>query len=428
MALSWVGKSKEEYGWRSLLLRFLPRNRFQLGGALLVGVLLPHLIRWPADPLTILFGSQANTLIATFTAIVISYMLIRRLSGYPGTQSLSLIAPILSLTYMAIIGAIFFFRIDYARFQMMASFLLVAAWFFAVAVAEARYRRPRFAILPFGHALELLKSDAAIWTTLTSPNNALGYCSGVVADLRADLPAEWENFLAKSALKGLPVYHSKQVGESLTGRVEIEHLSENNLGSLLPSSVYLRVKRGFDLLALMLVSPVILLISLITAVLIRLDSPGPVFFRQERMGYRGKIFTMIKFRTMLVGADGPDFTIPNDQRITPLGRFLRKYRLDELPQVINILRGDMSWIGPRPEAITLSEQYERKVPFYSYRHIVRPGLTGWAQVRHGHTNGVNEASDKLQYDFYYIKYFSFWLDVLITALTIRTVLTGFESR
>ena len=128
MVLSWVGKSEEEYGWRRLLLHYLPRNRFQLGGALLFGVLLPHLIRWPTDPLTIHLGSQSNTLFATVAAIVISYMLVRRLSDYPGTGTLSLIAPILSLTYMVIIGAIFFFRIDYGRFQMMASFLSVAIW------------------------------------------------------------------------------------------------------------------------------------------------------------------------------------------------------------------------------------------------------------------------------------------------------------
>ena len=111
-----------------------------------------------------------------------------------------------------------------------------------------------------------------------------------------------------------------------------------------------------------------------------------------------------------------------------MGRFLRQYRLDELPQIINILRGDMSWIGPRPEAISLAEWYEREVPFYVYRHIVRPGITGWAQVHQGNVAAVDAARLKLEYDFFYIKHFSFWLDAVIVMKTLRTIVTGFGSR
>ncbi len=125
---------------------------------------------------------------------------------------------------------------------------------------------------------------------------------------------------------------------------------------------------------------------------------------------------------------GSQFTADNDPRITRVGRVLRKYRIDELPQIINILAGEMSWIGPRPEAVELSQWYEREVPFYVYRHIVRPGITGWAQVNQGNVAEVEAATYKLHYDFYYIKHFSPWLDVLITAKTIRTVLTGFGSK
>jgi lipopolysaccharide/colanic/teichoic acid biosynthesis glycosyltransferase len=117
-------------------------------------------------------------------------------------------------------------------------------------------------------------------------------------------------------------------------------------------------------------------------------------------------------------------TLDRDPRITRVGRILRRYRLDELPQVINILRGEMSWIGPRPEARELSDWYHSEIPFYGYRHIVRPGITGWAQVHQGHVHDVNAVVEKLQFDFYYIKYFSAWLDLLIVLRTVRTLLVG----
>ena len=143
---------------------------------------------------------------------------------------------------------------------------------------------------------------------------------------------------------------------------------------------------------------------------------------------QGCPFVMIKLRTMLTSSQGAAFTADGDARVTRVGRFLRRYRIDELPQVINILRGEMSWIGPRPESIELADWYEREVPFYSYRHIVRPGITGWAQVNQGNVAEVKAATGKLRYDFYYIKYFSPWLDILVVARTIRTVLTGFGAR
>ncbi|TIX95483.1 MAG: polyprenyl glycosylphosphotransferase, partial [Mesorhizobium sp.] len=151
----------------------------------------------------------------------------------------------------------------------------------------------------------------------------------------------------------------KQISESLTGRVEIEHLSENTLGSINPNQAYLKVKQALDWIAalavLILLSPALLLV----AALIRLDSPGPALFRQQRMGYRGKVYQVYKFRTMRTSAHVADekeqaITKAGDARITGLGRFLRKSRIDELPQMINILRGEMSWIGPRPEALVLS--------------------------------------------------------------------------
>jgi lipopolysaccharide/colanic/teichoic acid biosynthesis glycosyltransferase len=249
---------------------------------------------------------------------------------------------------------------------------------------------------------------------------------GLVADLRASFAPQWERFLAHSVLNGWPVYDIKQVAESLTGRVEIEHLSENSFGSVLPSLIYLRLKRMIDFLAAVFLLPFFIPAIVIAAVCVKLDSPGPAFFKQSRMGYRARPFTCYKLRSMQQGVHGAKFTAFDDQRITRVGRVIRKYRIDEFPQIFNILKGEMSWIGPRPEAAELAQLYESEVPFYAYRHAVRPGLTGWAQVHQGNVADVEAATLKLYYDFYYIKYFSPWLDLLIVAKTVRTILTGFE--
>jgi lipopolysaccharide/colanic/teichoic acid biosynthesis glycosyltransferase len=216
--------------------------------------------------------------------------------------------------------------------------------------------------------------------------------------------------------------------------VEITHLSENPLGSINPNAGYIKLKQVLDWLmaavALILLSP----FALILALLIKLDSPGPVIFRQQRMGFRGVPFTMYKLRTMVDcaasarAARDSAITLDGDQRITRLGRFLRRSRIDELPQLVNILRGEMSWIGPRPEAIALSRWYEGELPFYRYRHIVRPGITGWAQINQGHVSDIGDVHQKLHYDFYYIKNFSPWLDIVIVLRTVGTMISGFGAR
>jgi lipopolysaccharide/colanic/teichoic acid biosynthesis glycosyltransferase len=171
-------------------------------------------------------------------------------------------------------------------------------------------------------------------------------------------------------------------------------------------------------------------------VAIRLDSPGPVFFRQKRVGYRGKSFTVYKFRTMKYEPDMVEgeaephkvTTADDDDRVTRVGRWLRIKRLDEFPQMINILRGEMSFIGPRPEAVALSSWYQRELPFYRYRHVVRPGISGWAQINLGHVTDVDLVLGKLHYDFFYIKNFSPWLDALITLKTVGIMVRGIGAR
>ncbi len=191
------------------------------------------------------------------------------------------------------------------------------------------------------------------------------------------------------------------------------------------------VKRIFDLLVssvgLALVAPVLLAVSLI----VRASSPGPIFFRQLRLGEGGDVFEMLKFRTMIDGAEKPGMAVwakDHDSRVTRAGRVLRRTRLDELPQFWNVLCGDMSIVGPRPERPEFLELLNEAVPFWTRRHLVKPGITGWAQVRRGYTSDVMGTAEKLAYDLYYLKYRSLLFDLAIASRTAGIVLSGFGSR
>lgn len=411
------------------------RIRFQLGVGLLLAVLIPYAARYPFDVAkgAIDFSALDNSLFGTLLALVGGYYAFRRMTYYPGVRASYHIIPSFAASYGLVLAIFFFARLDYSRLSFLFSFLLAACWYYVVYFKLQRQQRLAIGVVPYGEVGHLFHIEDVIWARLSDPTDRMTRFDAIVADLRFDIPDEWERFLADRALAGTLVMHVKQMEESLTGRVAIEHLSENNLGSLIPGIIYGRVKRAVDLVASLLLIPFLLPIMLVVALLIRFDSAGPILFRQQRMGYRGEVFRMFKFRTMHAATGVEDaraaaMTRDGDARVTRVGRVLRHYRIDELPQIINIIKGEMSWIGPRPEAVPLSHWYESELPFYRYRHIVRPGITGWAQVKQGHVADVEDVLWKLQYDFYYIKNFSFWLDILIVARTIRTILTGFGAR
>jgi exopolysaccharide biosynthesis polyprenyl glycosylphosphotransferase len=191
------------------------------------------------------------------------------------------------------------------------------------------------------------------------------------------------------------------------------------------------VKRVFDIVSagvlIALASPVMLL----TALAIKLDSRGPVLYRQERTGLDNKPFQCVKFRSMRTDAerDGqPRWATTGDDRITRVGRLLRVSRIDELPQLFSVLKGDMSLVGPRPERPYFVEQLTREIPFYAVRHSVKPGVTGWAQVRYQYGSTVEDSQEKLQYDLHYVKNHTLWLDLQILVETVHVVLTGKGAR
>ncbi len=380
--------------------------------------------------LTSWLDTTANSMVADAVAFFTSAFVLRRFERFPQKNSLAFILPIGLSVFGIIVTALLALRVSYSIKIIGIGLLMTVIMLGFQHAFSSRNRHLKLAVVPLGDALSFEDTDHYSFVKLSSPGSLDASFNGLLADMHSDvLNPEWERFLSDSALKRIPVYDAVQFRESLTGKVNVRHLVANNFGDLSPSIFHQNLKRVIDVLFLLLFSPFILPVMPIIAILIMVDSPGGAFFIQPRMGFNGKWFNVIKFRSMYVDQKGSHFTEEGEEhRITNVGRIIRKYRLDELPQFWNVLKGEMSLIGPRPESAELAKWYDSEVPFFAYRHVVRPGISGWAQVMHGYAAGVDDMKDKLAYDFYYIKHFSFWLDLLIWYKTIRTVLSGFGSR
>ncbi len=254
----------------------------------------------------------------------------------------------------------------------------------------------------------------------------------LAVDLRAVLSDRMAQYVSSCTLAGLDVRAMSTVYEEHTGRLPIVHLAEGwELRTpVLKTAPYLPGKRFVETLLVMLTAPVTAVIGAVIAAAVKYSSPGPVIFRQIRVGRNGHLFTLYKFRTMYDGADddGPQLTADDDHRITPVGKVLRRSHMDELPQLWNVLKGDLALVGPRPEQVAFAREFSVTIPFYSHRHLVRPGVTGWAQVNYGYADDEADTVEKLTYDLYYVKHMSPWLDLHILGRSIWAVLSGFGSR
>ncbi len=421
-------------GAASTKLAFVLRRRFEFGVTLLLAAFLPWaLSRWWITDTTFDAAVFHNSLIANVLAICLALWIRISVSTYPGIRAGQIVLPAVFVAHSTMLILLVLARIPYHRPSLALGFAVHLVIAFAIYFFVSRRFRPRIAIVPVGDIERLREIDRVDWRLLRAPEiHRVRECHAIVADFD-DLPDEWEAFLADAALEGRMVYQVQQLLESLTGRVQVRHLSENSFGSLVPARAYSAIKHLGDWLLAVAVLPLLLPVLGLTALAILLVDGRPILFRQRRTGRRGEQFWVTKFRTMQVAGEIDDqrraaMTGDGDVRITKLGAFLRRSRIDELPQVWNILKGEMSWIGPRPEAEVLSAWYTGDIPFYRYRHVVRPGISGWAQVNQGHVAEVDDIHLKLQYDFFYIKYFSPWLDVLILFRTVRTMLTGFGSK
>lgn len=253
---------------------------------------------------------------------------------------------------------------------------------------------------------------------------------GVIICQEEEMPESVLASLTHLRLKGVPIYELGEFYEMFWLKVPVFHSNKTPLsiaedfGSTRHEIAY-NAKRTLDI-AIALGCVLLLPFMLLVAILIRSDSEGPALYWQTRIGANGKPIRIVKFRTMTVDAEkeGVQWTSVNDPRITKMGKVLRRWRIDELPQMWNVLKGDMSLIGPRPERPELITDLEKEIPFYDIRHIVKPGITGWAQVKHPYGSSIQDARKKLEYDLYYIKNYSLILDLIVALKTLRIIAMG----
>jgi len=261
------------------------------------------------------------------------------------------------------------------------------------------------------------------------PRAALGGYDLLLITFGAQIPAKWTRALSRAMVAGKRVRHVAEYLEEARGLVAIEHFNLDHLPEAGLTSYRLR-KRLLDVVVAVITLPATLPAIGVAIAAIWLTTGRPILFVQPRVGLGGRIFPMFKLRTMRIGeaGDAPVVTTQGDSRITPVGRWLRRFHIDELPQLWNVLSGDMSLVGPRPEQPGLVKEYSRQVPAFAYRHMVRPGVTGWAQVRAGYAADLAQTQIKLAFDLYYLKNISLALDLQILARTAWTLARGVGVR
>lgn len=413
--------------WLGALIR---SNRFTFGVALILAIVIPELFHPAVNRAYEWVNPLINiepSLLVSMLALLGAHTVLRKIGILPLVDDKLLILPVFLSSYAVGYAALVISVRMFSLYHLVTSFTIGMAWYFAIALLRARLTFPRLAIVGALPADPDMLASRIEWVPLSRPQLPR-HVLGIVFDPRRERSEEWDRLFSRAVLRNIPVYDLGHFREMMMGRVQLQTRPEEVFGDLRLARPYLRIKHVIDTLAavpaLVLAAPLIALLVL----LIRLDSPGAAIFRQTRVGFQGRRFTCYKLRTMHVTMDGPAYTEAGDARITRIGQILRKWRFDELPQIVNILKGEMSWIGPRPEAISLARAYERSIPNYAYRHAVRPGISGWAAVHQGNVALTDDITVKLEYDFYYLKHFSIWLDFLTALMSVRTIITGFGHR
>lgn len=379
----------------------------------------------------------SDTIVWCIIPYLTSGHLIYRSAHIPVAEQRTLLLINTLVPYLILILAFALFQQRYARSAVMTSALLTTVWFW---ICEKYLHRQ--------NSLKLLHLDPSIAEQLEQQltetqkidlgqielvywpeGQALPQeCDGAVISDKPALTTAQNEQLATLKLNHIRLYSVAAITELMTGRKSPEILV-NPLWQPDGNPAYDTFKRIVDALIVVVTAPGWILLGIFTALLVKLDSPGPALFSQIRTGMHGRPFRIWKFRTMVVQSrQSAQFAQANDRRITRIGQFLRKSRLDEIPQLFNVLIGQMSLIGPRPEQHSFVNEFAIRIPSYPYRHLVRPGITGWAQVMQGYAANEEETSVKLSYDLYYVSHYSLALDLLIVAKTVKTILTGFGAR
>ena len=454
LRLGWGTSEAEAYDWTAGLL-WLQNNWIALAGSMVVYALVFYAGGMYEPPVRRRRGAGIDFL--PLATVFISASLVG-LVFYAGSGEQAMmgrgiwgIASLLTLVLSYVMRGIHVHLIDKGHFRRRA--LVLADGDRGV---EAVRQVMRHATVPLYHVLGVVRcdvdappADPAAGPSATAPDpmdldapwpvlGRLDTLEGLVDDrdiaavlveLSPNYPPAILNRLRHLRYSGVAILDHVGLCEQLVHEIPLSHINEQWLmASALNSSVVQihHLKRAVDvLLSLVALVPGLPLMA-IGALLVKLTSKGPAFYRQVRVGLGGKLFTICKLRTMRTDAEaaGAVWAVGNDSRVTPVGRYLRKWRLDEIPQVLNILRGDMSWVGPRPERPEFTKKLAEVIPFYDERHLVQPGLTGWAQVCYPYGASVEAAARKLQYDLYYIKNMTILLDFSILLRTCRTILVG----
>jgi len=364
-------------------------------------------------------------------AYIITSVTIPKITNYLLVDRKYYILPVLTSVYLTVTLLILLFRIDYSREILVYAFCTHLFWmYFSASIRKSKERLKLGAINNFDITSLDKKNGRVELSLLPEPLSMTDIQDGLVVDLHNKLTPTQEKFVADCSINNIPVFHSESIREMVEGKVKTSHLSENAIGTLIPNPIYHGVKRVWESLLIIAFFPITLPVMLITTILIKLENPGPAMFIQERVGQGGKTFKIYKFRSMTVKQPGDEdkFATAEQARVTKIGKIIRKVRIDELPQFFNVLKGEMSLIGPRPEQESFVKQFEQEIPFYGYRHMVKPGITGWAQTVQGYADDTDSTREKLAHDLYYIKHLSFWLDMNIVLKTIKTMMTGFGAK
>ena len=321
--------------------------------------------------------------------------------------------------------------IVFSRYLYIRPVLLVAvAWSVVTLIPFVRIMnrldRGVVGLIPTGDAIAIAGPFQNSVVTIPSPEAQVDRFSVIAADFSRPMDPRWTRFVARAMMSRRRVLHVAELHEYETRKVAISHFEPEHAGDV-TNQLQRTLKRWIDIAIVVLAAPFALVLVALAAIAIYLESGKPVLFKQRRLGLNNEPFTIYKLRTM-VEADRVEAAKPGDARVTRLGAILRRTRIDELPQLWNILRGEMSFVGPRPEWDDLVDRYLVDIPEYNFRHLVLPGLTGWAQVKGGASSTVEEAREKLQYDLYYVKHQTLLFDLEIFARTVLAMLWGRNIR
>ena len=253
----------------------------------------------------------------------------------------------------------------------------------------------------------------------------------IVKDIKSPGFKKYMKRIFDLKINGLKIMNYEEFNEDIQKKIDINKINEewllqSNGFDILNNEVQRNIKRGMDLMLALILMVILSPLALIVSIIIKLESKGPVIFKQMRIGENMRPFKVYKFRSMRL--HDPEkyskYTLDNDSRVTKFGKFIRKTRIDELPQLWNILKGTMSFVGPRPEGDILAKDYASQIHYYNFRHLIKPGITGWAQVMFPYGESLDDAKKKLEYDLYYLKHQDFILDVLVVAKTAKAVFFG----